>query len=206
MTSGPTQEAIDDVRFMSNRSSGRMGAALARAALTRGADVTVVSGPVHVAYPPRVKVIQVRSALQMAAAVEQELPTADWVIGAAAVADYRPAHAVTGKIRRGKEREVAIELVANPDIIAMAAANRKPGARVVAFAAEPGDDPGYAARKREEKGVDAIAMNDISRSDRGFEAANNQIRLITAQGEVASPWASKLSVAFWLLDQLATVE
>src|SRR5262249_50201011 len=111
-----------------------------------------------------------------------------------------------GKIRRGNEAQETIHLVANPDIIADAAANRKPGAKVVAFAAEPDDDPGYAAQKREQKGVDAIAMNDISRSDRGFESSNNQLRLITADGEWESPLASKLRVAFWLLDELARRE
>lgn len=203
ITSGPTQEPIDDVRFLTNRSSGRMGAALARAALLMGAEVTVVTGPTSTPLPLRASVERVRTAEQMLAAVKKHLSQADFVIGAAAVADYRPANPVRGKIRRGEEPE-RIELVPNPDIIAEATKSAQPGARVVAFAAEP--DPGLetAAEKLKRKGVFAIAVNDVSRSDAGFESETNDITLLRADGkEERSGLMGKLACALWLLERVA---
>ncbi len=201
ITSGPTQEYWDDVRFLSNRSSGRMGAALAQAALSLGADVTVVSGPVSVAYPRLAQVIQVQSAVQMleAALAVREVSL---VVGAAAVADYRPNERISGKIRRS-DAAMSIDLVPNPDVIA-ALASANPQAYTVAFAAEPGADTQVAIEKMQRKGVHAIAVNDVSRSDIGFESADNELTLLFADGRVLkSGLQTKLACARWLFEQIA---
>jgi phosphopantothenoylcysteine decarboxylase / phosphopantothenate---cysteine ligase len=203
ITSGPTQEAIDDVRFLSNRSSGRMGAALARAALMRGADVVVVSGPVNVMYPFPAGVVPVRSALEMEAAVLREAVDADWIIGCAAVADYRPAVRHSGKLRRSAD-SLSLELVPNPDIIA-AAAKAAPDAKVVGFAAEPSSDLVVARQKLETKGLVALAANDVSVPGIGFESSENALSLLLRTGEViTSGQRSKLECADWLWDELTS--
>lgn len=201
ITSGPTQEPIDDVRFLSNRSSGLMGAALARAATSLGALVTVVSGPVSVRYPRTATIVSVRTALEMLDAALPYAADANVIIGAAAVADYRPAEPVSGKIRR-TEADAVVRLVPNPDIIAeLAKAN--PNARVVAFAAEPTDDLRVAKEKLVRKGVYAIAVNDVSRSDIGFGSADNDITLVRSDGTYdSSGKLSKLACARWLLERL----
>lgn len=202
ITSGPTQEPIDEVRFLSNRSSGKMGAALARAALLMGAEVTVVSGPVHVVYPLQAKVVYVRDAVQMLAATVAESKGADVVIGAAAVADYRPAEPVAGKLRRTSENLV-LTLVPNPDIIAQVA-RTYPSAVVAGFAAEPTSDISVAREKLARKGLSAIAANDISQSGIGFDSENNDLTLITPDRDpVSSGRKSKLECALWLLERIA---
>lgn len=201
ITSGPTQEAIDDVRFLSNRSSGKMGAAVAQVALSLGARVTVISGPTSVPLPRLVNVVRVTSALEMRDAALAAAKDADWVIGVAAVADYRPANPVRGKMRRG-EGNLQIELTPNPDIIAeVASAN--PQARVIAFAAEPSDDLQAAREKMLRKGVHAIAVNDVSRAEIGFESGENELTLLRADGEPSSSGRrSKFGCARWLWDAL----
>lgn len=201
ITSGPTQEAIDDVRYLSNRSSGKMGVALARAARWMGAEVTLISGPVDIALPTDVDVVHVKTALEMLAAVKAHGTLASLIIGCAAVADYRPAHPVAGKLRR-TEAPLHLELTPNPDIIA-AAATSFPHARVVAFAAEPSGDPATARAKMERKGVWAIAMNDVSRPGLGFGSDENELRLMTAEGDESSGVMSKLGCALWLLERVA---
>ena len=200
ITSGPTREPIDSVRFLSNRSSGKMGAALAQAALLMGAEVTVVTGPTQTPLPLRANVIRIQTAQEMLAAA---LPhDADFMIGAAAVADYRPANPSAGKIRRSDET-LSLELIPNPDVIAELAAAH-PTARTIGFAAEPGSDLEVARAKITRKGLYAIAANDISRQDAGFESTSNAITLITADGKVAeSGTRSKLGCALWLLDRIA---
>lgn len=201
ITNGPTREPLDDVRFFSNRSSGRMGAAVARAATSLGARVVVVSGPVDVGYPRGAKVVSVETALQMLKAARAEAEGASLVIGVAAVADYRPAEPVSGKIRR-TEASLEVELVPNPDVVATLAAEN-PAATVVAFAAEPSSDLTAAREKMTRKGVAAIAFNDVSRSDIGFGSPENELTLIFADGRTAeSGKRSKLACARWLLDQL----
>ena len=201
ITSGPTQEALDDVRFLSNRSSGKMGAALVRAALALGADVTVVSGPVSVIYPRLATVVRVSSALEMLEAASAHAKGVDWIIGAAAVADYRPAERVSGKMRRS-EAAIELELVPNPDIIAALAAEN-PDAKVIAFAAEPSSDVDAAREKLRRKRVHAIAINDVSRSDIGFETADNELTLLFADGRTEnSGKRSKLACARWLFEQI----
>ena len=202
ITSGPTQEPIDDVRFLSNRSSGRMGAALAHVCVFLGARVNVVSGPTSTRFPRSATVVNVRTALEMLESAEALASTADLIIGAAAVADYRPAEPVSGKLRRS-ESELTLRLVPNPDIIA-ALAKANPLAEVVAFAAEPSADLEIARAKIKRKGVHAIAVNDVSRTDIGFESATNELTLLFADGrEARSGKGSKLACARWLLEQLA---
>jgi phosphopantothenoylcysteine decarboxylase/phosphopantothenate--cysteine ligase len=204
ITSGPTQEPIDHVRFLSNRSSGKMGAALARAALLMGAEkVIVVSGPVSIGYPLGVEVVRVRTAEEMLAASLLAANGADLIIGAAAVADYRPANPFVGKVRRSSE-PLDLELVPNPDVIAALAAHA-PQAQVVGFAAEPSSDLSVAQDKISRKGLFAIAANDISRTEVGFEAEENSLTFITAHGvQGTSGQKSKLSCALWLLDQIVS--
>jgi len=197
ITSGPTQEPIDDVRYLTNRSSGKMGVALAQAALWMGADVTVVAGPQSAPLPRAATVVPVRTAQEMLAACQSV--SADLVIAAAAVADYRPAHPVAGKIRRSSDA-LSIELIPNPDIIATLAQGN-PTATYVAFAAEPSPDLAVAREKMTRKGVHAIAVNDISNPAIGFESDQNQLTVLFSDGrEAHSEVASKLSIALWLLD------
>lgn len=203
ITSGPTQEPIDSVRFITNRSSGRMGAALAQAALLLGARVVVVSGPVGVAYPLGAEVFMVRTAEEMLDQAKTLVSVADWVIGAAAVADYRPATPSTTKLRRSCAA-VNLELVANPDIIAELAKSAKPGTKVVGFAAEPGLDLEYAKEKLDRKKLDAIVHNDISNPAIGFESDVNSVTLISATSNPQSSGErSKLEIAFWIFEQLS---
>lgn len=201
ITSGPTQEAIDDVRFLSNRSSGKMGAAVAQVALSLGARVTVISGPTSVPLPRQANVVRVTSALEMRDAALDASKDADWVIGVAAVADYRPAHPVKGKMRRG-EGNLQIELTPNPDIIAEVASSN-PHAKVIAFAAEPSDDLEAAREKMARKGVHAIAVNDVSNPSIGFEVGENELTLLRTDGApMSSGRRSKLGCARWLWDAL----
>jgi phosphopantothenoylcysteine decarboxylase/phosphopantothenate--cysteine ligase len=204
ITSGPTQEAIDDVRFLSNRSSGKMGAALARAALLMGARVSVVTGPVKVGYPLHTHIVRVQSAEQMLEASLEAGKDADIIIGAAAVADYRVANPVSGKMRRSEEL-ISLQLVPNPDVIA-SLAKAFPQATVVGFAAEPSSDLSIAREKLIRKGIHAIAVNDVSQPGIGFDSDNNEITLITQDWQtVSSGRQSKLACALWLLERVAQV-
>jgi phosphopantothenoylcysteine decarboxylase/phosphopantothenate--cysteine ligase len=203
ITSGPTQEPIDDVRYVSNRSSGKMGAALARAALLMGAEVTVVTGPARAALPLQANVVRVRTALEMLDAALEHSKDANLIIGAAAVADYRPASRHRGKLRRSSE-PTSLELVPNPDVIAELA-KAAPDAIVVGFAAEPSRSLDAARDKLVRKGIYAIAANDVSRAGIGFDAEQNSLRLITVDSPVVfdSGLMSKLGCALWLLDRVA---
>lgn len=163
LTSGPTIEPIDAVRFVSNRSSGKMGSALARAALDAGAQVRIVSGPVAVAYPPAAQVVPVETAQEMLRAAEQEADDADVVICAAAVADYRPAEARTGKLKKGTDDGAleVVRMVPNPDILKTLAQRRRPGQVIIGFAAETEDAAAYGAQKLAAKGADMIVANEV---------------------------------------------
>lgn len=204
ITSGPTQEPIDDVRFVSNRSSGKMGAALARAALVMGAEVTVVTGPVRIPLPLQAKVVHVRTAEEMLAACKEHGQEANLIIGAAAVADYRPASRHRGKIRRTSE-PTSLDLVPNPDVIAELA-KAFPEATVIGFAAEPSRSLDAARDKLARKGLAAIAVNDVSRAGIGFDSEQNILRLVTVEGPVVfeSGLMSKLGCALWLLDRVVS--
>lgn len=203
ITTGPTCEPIDGVRFLSNRSSGKMGAALAQAALAMGAkEVVVISGPTSTPLPLAARVIPVQTAEEMLAAGLAVAGEQDLIIGAAAVADYRPASPVAGKLRR-KAETMILELSPNPDVIARLAA-AAPSAAVIGFAAEPDADLSESVQKIRRKGLRAIAVNDISRPDIGFESDWNELTLIDGEGStLQSGLLSKLACAFWLLEQVA---
>ncbi len=200
ITSGPTHEPLDDVRILTNRSSGKMGAALGRAALLMGAKVAIVSGPSTTPLPMQAEIVRVKTALEMLAEVERLAPEADVIIGAAAVADYRPAERVQGKVRRS-DSEITLKLVPNPDILAAAVAKAKPGTTIIGFAAEPSDHADVARKKLAAKGLAAVAMNDISRTDAGFESDKNELTLLLPDGSsLSSGHQSKLECALWLLE------
>lgn len=200
ITSGPTQEPIDSVRYLTNRSSGRMGAALAQAAWQMGAAVFVVAGPSDVTYPRHLSVISVKTAQEMLDACLMVAPNSDLIIAAAAVADYRPAEVVEGKIRRSSD-SMNLQLVPNPDVVATLA---KLGKRTVGFAAEPSLDLSVAQEKLIRKGLFAIAHNDVSNPEIGFESGVNELTLIFADGSVErSGRMSKLRCALWLLERVA---
>jgi phosphopantothenoylcysteine decarboxylase / phosphopantothenate---cysteine ligase len=204
ITSGPTQEPIDDVRHLTNRSSGKMGAALARAVLLLGGTVTVVSGPVSVAYPLNAEVIRVQTALEMLAAARLVAVSADFVIGAAAVADYRPAVRHSGKLRRSGE-SLSLELMPNPDIVATLS-SEFPEKPIIGFAAEPDSGLDSAREKLVRKGLVGIAVNDVSDSEIGFDSDQNLLRWVSSSGDVReSGLRSKLGCALWLLEQISAV-
>ncbi len=205
VTAGPTVEAIDPVRHLSNKSSGKQGYAVAAAALAAGAEVTLVSGPVHLPVPPGVEFIGVGSAQEMYNAVHARVAKQHLFIGVAAVADFRPARVRRKKIKKeavGSRFELAFE--ENPDIIASVAAlpNRPV---VVGFAAETHRVLDHARDKRNRKGLDAIVVNDVSRQGIGFNADTNAATLIWADGELTLPYQSKASLAQNLMGQLAEI-
>jgi phosphopantothenoylcysteine decarboxylase/phosphopantothenate--cysteine ligase len=203
ITSGPTREPLDHVRYLTNRSSGRMGAALARAALQMGAEVDVVSGPVEVAYPFGANVVRVGTACEMLDAALPLAGRAGWIIGAAAVADYRPAQIAAGKLRRTGE-PMTLELESNPDVLAALARQAKPGAVVVGFAAEPDSSLDEARAKLARKGLTAIVANDVSAPGIGFGSESNALTLLRpGQPDAASGVRSKLACALWLFERLA---
>ncbi|HRK21437.1 MAG TPA: bifunctional phosphopantothenoylcysteine decarboxylase/phosphopantothenate--cysteine ligase CoaBC [Fimbriimonadaceae bacterium] len=205
ITSGPTQEPIDAVRYISNRSSGKMGIALARAALMMGAKVILVTGPTAEIAPSRAETLRVKTAREMLDAAHSRVGEADVVIGAAAVADYHPAEVIPGKMRRARE-EFELKLVKNPDVLAALTKAAKPGAKVIGFAAEPDEGLESAAEKIKAKGIAGIAVNDISRSDVGFETEENSLTFVRADGVTAeSGKRSKLGCGLWLLERLAEI-
>jgi phosphopantothenoylcysteine decarboxylase / phosphopantothenate---cysteine ligase len=201
LTAGPTFEDIDPVRFIGNRSSGRMGFAVAAAARAAGADVTLVAGPVALPTPPGVNRIDVRSAAQMRDAVLAALPGCELFIGAAAVADYRPAE-VLGSKRKKSGDSWPLELILNPDILAEVAQSR-PRPFVVGFAAETDQLEQHARAKLARKGLDLIAANRVGLQGCGFEAAENALSVYWADGGEEIPLADKRSVAQRLVELIA---
>lgn len=201
ITAGPTREAIDPVRYISNHSSGKMGYALARAAADAGASVTLISGPVTLATPAGVERVDVESAQAMYDAVLARSAQSDLFIGCAAVADYRPATAVEQKIKKQAD-EMTLTLVRNPDIISAVAA-RADRPFTVGFAAETQNVLSYARDKLERKGLDAIIANDVSVAGIGFNSDQNEVTLVTAAGEEALPRMGKQQLADALIAHLA---
>jgi phosphopantothenoylcysteine decarboxylase/phosphopantothenate--cysteine ligase len=200
ITSGPTEEPIDVARYLSNRSSGKMGSAIARAVHLLGGHAVVIAGPQEAPLPLTAEVRRVRTAEEMLAAALAEVSRADWVIGAAAVADYRPRVADSGKLRRAND-DLTLDLVPNPDIIGQLAT--RTSKRVVGFAAEPTPDLSIARDKLARKGLFAVVANDVSRDDAGFGVDTNEVEIVFRSGRTArSPHASKLAVALWLLEAL----
>jgi phosphopantothenoylcysteine decarboxylase / phosphopantothenate---cysteine ligase len=202
VSAGPTYEDIDPVRFIGNRSSGRMGFAIAQAAAQAGARVTLVAGPVSLATPVGIaQRIDVRSAAQMHAAVLDAATQADIYIGAAAVGDYRPQEVSTHKLKKHDGAGLSLQLSENPDILASLSA-KSVHPFLVGFAAETHDVASYAQAKLRRKGLDMIAANQVG-GGLGFEAADNALTLYWADGALALPRVSKPELAQQLIAQVA---
>ena len=202
VTSGPTRERVDPVRFLSNFSSGKMGAEVALAAWRRGADVTLVCGPVSAPYVPKgPRVIRVESTQEMADAVRAALPAADALVMAAAPADFRPAHVAGDKIKK-TARPDAIVLEPTPDILVTTRDARKPGAVIVGFALETRDAVSYGRSKLVAKGLDLVVVNDATEEGAGFGVDTNRVTLVTADGDEALPLMPKADVADAILDRV----
>ncbi len=203
ITAGPTQEAIDPVRYLSNHSSGKMGYALAEAAREAGADTVLISGPVALAVPARVRCVKVTSAAEMLAASLAEVADADLFIAAAAVADYRPRTVARQKIKKSRET-LTIELEPNPDIVAtVAMLPERPF--VVGFAAETENLLDNARSKLQRKGLDLVIANDVSDTAIGFGSDDNQVLLISALETLRPPRMNKSPLARLLIDHIATL-
>jgi len=205
VTAGPTEEPIDPVRYLSNRSSGKMGYAVADAARRRGAEVILVSGPTHLEPPSGVALHRVRTAEEMAGAVFANLTRTSVVVMTAAVADFRAAHVAAGKIRRG-EAFRSLEVEPTEDILAGVARRRHPGQLVVGFAAETGNLIENARAKVRSKALDFLVANDVTQDGAGFEVDTNIVTLVFPDGHhLPLERMSKLDVAARILDEVVTL-
>jgi phosphopantothenoylcysteine decarboxylase/phosphopantothenate--cysteine ligase len=202
VTAGGTREPIDAVRYVGNRSSGRMGYALAAEAARRGASVTVVAANVALPDPPGVSVVPVSTAAELAAACDARFDAADLLLMAAAVADYRPAAPHAGKLKKdvtGDALELRLERTA--DVLSGLAERRRPGQILVGFAAEHGDGAlANARRKREAKGLDAVVLNDVSQAGIGFDANDNEVVVVLDSEDLHVPRSAKAHIARAILD------
>lgn len=208
ITAGPTQEAIDPVRYLSNNSSGKMGFALANAAADSGAEVCLIAGPVALTASNKVTQINVISALDMLnVAIEQIELGCDIFIGTAAIADYRPINVADHKLKKDSTgSSLSIELTENPDIIATVARHSQRPGRVIAFAAETQHLQSYAQNKLNKKNVDAVVANDVSRVDIGFGSDKNEILWVTHQQCVPFGPATKPEVAKFILNHILAMD
>ena len=204
ITAGPTYEDLDPVRYLGNRSSGRMGFAVAAEAAAAGARVTLVSGPVCLDTPQGVERIDVRTAAQMHAAVMERLGDCDWYVGVAAVADYRPRETAGEKIKKSAG-DRTLELVANPDILTEVAASGQRPRLVIGFAAETRDLEANARTKLAAKGADLIAANTVG-DGRGFEVADNALEVFSADDHWSLPAADKRELAREFVRRLAAFD
>ena len=202
VTAGPTRESLDPIRFISNRSSGKMGVAIAESAWRRGANVTLVAGPLEVAPPTGIAVENVESTADMDAAVSRALPQNDVLIMAAAPADFRPAKIATEKIKRGKGTQ-SFEFESTADILGATRPNRRPGAVIVGFALETGAALNGALKKLSEKGLDLIVANDAMEPGAGFSVDTNRVTIIGKNGTREDlPLLPKTAVAEEILDRV----
>ena len=205
ITVGATREEIDPVRFISNRSSGRMGYALAEAVARRGGEVTIVAGITTVDPPAGVKIVEAMSAEEMSQAVARERSNASVFIGAAAVADYRPLQRADQKIKKSQD-SITLTLERTPDVLSEVAASRTNGMLVIGFAAETENVLDNAREKLRSKNLDAIVANDVSRADSGFDSATNAITIVTRDNNtVALPLMSKKEAADRILDVIVNL-
>ena len=203
VTAGGTREPLDPVRFIGNRSSGRMGLALAAAAARRGADVTVVAANVTLATQAGVERVDVETTAELAEEVDRRFADSHVLLMAAAVADFRPATVEPGKIARAGSGGLELRLEETEDVLAAVAADRRPDQTVVGFAAEQGAEAISRAREKlERKGVDAIVYNDVSRSDIGFDSERNEVTIVSGSGEHRVPLATKDEIAEAILDRV----
>jgi phosphopantothenoylcysteine decarboxylase/phosphopantothenate--cysteine ligase len=201
VSAGGTREPIDAVRFVGNRSSGRMGFALAGEAAALGAAVTVVAANVALARDARVTYVDVETAAQLQAACAAAFAETDVLLMAAAVADYRPARTFGGKLKKAGEERMRVELERTPDILGALARARRPGQTIVGFAAEHGDGAlAYGRDKLARKGLDAIVVNDVGQPGIGFDTPDNEVTILTAQSETHIARASKAQIARAVLD------
>lgn len=202
VTAGPTTEYMDPVRFITNRSSGKMGYALARAALRRGAEVVLISGPTDIKPPPGAVFRPVKTAEDMRRAVFEHRNGCHMIIKAAAVSDYRPKETADQKVKKGTEA-LSLDMVKNPDILALLGETKKDHPCIlVGFAAETEDLVKNARKKINAKNLDMIVANDVSRKDAGFQTDTNAVKIIHADGRVEdSPLMGKIDVAHLILDR-----
>jgi phosphopantothenoylcysteine decarboxylase/phosphopantothenate--cysteine ligase len=206
VSAGGTREAIDPVRFIGNRSSGRMGVAVATAAAKRGAKVTLVAANVSLPTHPAIERIDVTSAAELADACRERFPAAHVLVMAAAVADFRPSEAAEGKMTREGSGGMTLELESTEDVLASLAAERRPGQTLIGFAAEHGGDFIERARgKLERKGIDAIVVNDVSDASIGFDSSENEVTVVEADGGHPIPRGSKDDVAEAILDRVTAL-
>ncbi len=201
ITAGPTREALDPVRFITNHSSGKMGFAIAQAAARRGAEVTLIAGPVHLSTPPGVRRIDIVSALEMQKAVQETALKQDVFISCAAVADYRAEYLAAEKIKTQSDR-ITFGMIKNPDIVAMVAAMTENRPFVVGFAAETQEMEKYARHKMVQKNLDLICANNISLSGHGFNSDSNALHLFWPNGEKQLPYSQKLLLSQRLLSEI----
>ncbi len=206
ITAGGTREPIDSVRFVGNSSSGRMGFALAQVAHERGAEVTLVAANAALATPPGVKRLDVVTAAELKDACEREFPGCDVLLMAAAVADFTPAAPADGKIKKSTRERLELVLEPTADVLCGLSGERRDGQTLVGFAAEHGEDALETARgKLTAKRLDALVVNDISRTDIGFDVDANEVTIVTAAGDRHVPRASKAEVAKAILDAVESL-
>jgi phosphopantothenoylcysteine decarboxylase/phosphopantothenate--cysteine ligase len=206
VTAGPTVEAIDPVRYITNRSSGKMGYAVARAAVMRGAEVTLISGPTALSPPTGTIMVRINTAEEMRNAVFENHEKMDIIIKAAAVADYRPSQSADHKIKK-TENDISINLVRNPDILSeLGRSTSKPGRILVGFAAETENVLDNAKEKMTRKNLDMIVVNDVTRKDAGFDVDTNRVSFIFKDGSNEElPLLTKDEVADHLLDKIKSI-
>lgn len=203
VTAGPTREALDPVRYLTNHSTGKMGYAIAKAAAARGAEVTLVSGPVNLKKPPYMEVVDIVSAQDMFEAVTSRAPTQDIIIKAAAVADYRPANLAEDKIKKsGNDADLSLPLSRTSDILAWLGEHRSPGQFLCGFSMETRDMVENSKKKLEKKHIDLIAANNLKQEGAGFGVDTNLLTLISPDGAKELPLMSKEEAAHALLDEI----
>jgi phosphopantothenoylcysteine decarboxylase / phosphopantothenate---cysteine ligase len=201
VTAGGTREPIDSVRFVGNRSSGRMGFALAEEAAALGAEVTVIAANVGLERRAGIRYVEVGTAAELAEACAAEFPRADVLLMAAAVADYRPTEAAATKLKKDQSETLTLALERTEDILSSLAEGRRPDQTMIGFAAEHGDGAiAYGREKLARKKLDAVVVNDIARTDIGFEGRHNEVTIVTAAGERHVPRTSKVEVARAVLE------
>ena len=203
VTAGPTREALDPVRYLTNHSTGKMGYAIAKAAAARGAEVTLVSGPVNLKKPPYMAVVDIVSAQDMFEAVTSRAPEQDIIIKAAAVADYRPANLAEDKIKKsGNDSDLSLPLSRTSDILAWLGQHRSPGQFLCGFSMETRDMVENSKQKLEKKHIDLIAANNLKQEGAGFGVDTNLLTLISPDGAKELPLMSKEEAAHALLDEI----
>ena len=203
ITAGPTQEPLDPVRYITNRSSGKMGYAIAQSAIDYGAEVTLISGPVNISPPESLHLVKVKTAREMHKAALHHVKDADVFIGTAAVADYRPKEIKGNKIKKGNHDEVVITMKENEDILgSISEINPKP--YIVGFAAETENLKANAQKKLITKKLDLIVANDVSNQEIGFDSDNNEVTILFKEGELPLSKASKGKISRELLKFIAT--